>query len=341
MPSYEEYRGIPVYRITSLWIPKIRYPIPNFPRLIRVLNKIIKQYDVDLIHFWNIEYLSSIPAMFIKGIPKAISIVGIPGICWFYGNFLIDQIGRVYSVMIGKRITASVSKVIVFGKSIIPHLVRFGIPRERIRVAAYGVDEQKFIINDNKRESIRMEVRDKLGISDDVVVLFVGRLSPVKGITYLLKAAKRLIKIYNNIIFLFAGDGELRKLVADFCKKVPRTIFLGYRGDIPELMCAADILILPSLSEGLPLTLLEAGTIGLPVVATKVGCVPDIIINGKTGILIPAKSVNSLVLAISKLIEDMEFRDYLSKNLRSHVLKNYNWSAIIKQYESIYQELLK
>ena len=338
-PAYEELHGISIYRIGALWAPKIRYPLSFTPGLLKRLRSIIEERGVELVHFWNLEYMTSLPLLLLRDKPKVLSIEGLPGINWFYGDLVVDSVGRAYTLLIGKRILSSASRVVVYGRSLIPRLMEFGVPREKIRVAAYGVSHKVYEVSTRKQD-VREEKRKELGLSgDDLVITFIGRLSPVKGISFLLKVADVMSKRYPEAKFLVVGDGELRHAVEEACRRSPNMVFLGYRRDCPEMMCASDILFLPSLSEGLPLVILEAGVVGLPVVATGVGCIPDVIINGKTGLLV-RHSISDMVSALSALIEDGELRERLSENLSRHVRKNYDWGHVIDRYEELYEEVM-
>lgn len=338
-PEYEEVDGIKIFRVPAYLIPSIRYPITSISALLKILKYIINRFNIEIIHFWNVEHLISLASIsnITKNIPKVISIEGLPGINWFYGISIVDFCGFLYTMSVGKFVLSSVSSVIVYGKSIIKYLSALGINENKIRIIAYGVDTKKFhpIANIDT-------VRIKYGFkSHELIILYVGRLEPVKGIDYLLKAIFRVFNKFDNVKLLIVGDGSLRYKVQKASQKSGgKIIFMGYRKDIPEIINIADVVVLPSLSEGLPLTVLEAQACGKPVIATRVGCVPDAVINNKTGILVEPKSIDSLSSALLRILEDDLLRKKLSINALKYVLRKYNWDNIILKYENLYKELI-
>lgn len=118
----------------------------------------------------------------------------------------------------------------------------------------------------------------------------VGRLVPVKGHTYLIKAIQKVVKVIPEAKFLFVGDGELKSKLSEEIKSydLQRNIFLlGARSDIATILSCINVFLLPSLNEGFGMVLIEAMAARKPVIATNVGGVPEVIINGTTGILVP------------------------------------------------------
>ena len=339
-PIFEKLPGgMKVYRVKAHVIPEIRYPLTYMGELLRVLRGLIVKYDIDVIHYHPFEYPICWSALLIRDVPKVISIEGVPGLNWFYGRLLVDLAGLGMSITIGRAVLSACSRIIVFGKSIVKYVRALGIPEQKIAVIGYGVDEEKFDIDMAKA---REEKRAELGLSeDDVIALFVGRLYPVKGVRFLLEASSLVSSRRPDVKFIIVGDGSLRPLVEETVKRNPNVIYLGYRTDVPELMAASDIFVLPSLAEGLPYALLEAGYCGLPVVATNVGCVPDVVIPGWTGFLVPKGSGTKLAEAVLELVERPELREEMSKNIRALVRRRYSWNNVLYAYERLYEEVIE
>ena len=339
-PSFEVLNGgIKVFRVKARVLPEIRYPLTDMRELISMLKTIIREYDIDLIHYHPFEYPISWSAPLIHDVPKVISIEGVPGINWFYGCLPVDIAGLAVSITLGRIALSACSKVIVFGRPVARYVKALGVPEKKIAVIGYGVDEERFNIDTDQARDIK---RSELGLSpDDIVVLFVGRLYPVKGIRFLLEAADVITHWRRDVRFLIVGEGSLRSLVEEVAKENPGIIFLGYRTDVPELMAASDIFVLPSLAEGLPYALLEAGFCGLPLIATNVGCVADVVIPGRTGILVPKGSSRELIKAIKLLIERPELRESMSEAAQKLIRQKYSWNHILEQYERLYYEVLE
>lgn len=160
------------------------------------------------------------------------------------------------------------------------------VPERRIQVILNGIDIASFAPSVASRERMRAE----LGLSErNRLLLACGELSEVKGHRVLLQAIPRVLERNPDLIVALAGDGplrkELEKLVQDL--RITSSVrFLGFRTDIPELLGAADLFVMPSLSEGLPLAILEAMAAELPVLASAVGGVPELIRHGRTGWLV-------------------------------------------------------
>lgn len=337
-PSYEVVEGVKVYRASSFALPKIYYFIPFIPKFLILLFEICRKYDIEIVHFWNYEYLTSVLAFLarknLRKVPFVMTIIGFPGLNWKYGVKIIDLIGLIYTYTIGKAILKAVNRIIVLGKSLVKYAIWMGVASDKISINSFGIEFQEF--KPRKRAS---EIRKELSISaEETVVAFVGRLEPVKGVKYLLKAAETVCRKVKNIRFLVVGDGPLRsKLQAG---SDARIIFTGWRNDVADILNASDLLVLPSLSEGLPLIILEAYALGKTVVASNVGAVSEVVINGYNGLLVPPENWKSLARAILYLIWNPDIIKYMGKNGKKFVSTKYDWGRIINQYEKIYENLI-
>ena len=176
-------------------------------------------------------------------------------------------------------------------------------------------------------------------------LLFVGRLIEVKGTKYLIEAMKFLDS--EKFELHIAGDGPERENLEKIAPQ--NVIFHGYQTgkNLEELYQKADIFILPSIvddagyTEGLGTVLLEAANFSIPVIGTNVGGIPDIIINGKTGLLVPQKDPEALSEAVKKLSENPELRETLVENAREHLKESFSWESITEKFFKIYSSLAK
>jgi len=215
-----------------------------------------------------------------------------------------------------------------------------GIPASRIDVVYNGVDTAIF---GQKHE--RAEVRSELNIPADATVLgIVGRLSEEKGgVDILIRAVARLSKTNPNLRLLVVGDGPLRSsLEALAVRSAPSGtfIFTGTRNDVAQLLSAMDLFVLPSLNEALPIVVLEAMAAGLPVIATRVGGVPEIVDHEKTGLLVQPGSEDALHSALDRLISDPDLRAQLAQAGRVRVAADFTIERMVKRIEALYEELL-
>jgi glycosyltransferase involved in cell wall biosynthesis len=142
---------------------------------------------------------------------------------------------------------------------------------------------------------------------------------------------------------LIAGDGAKRPEYEALTRELGLTDewvrFLGFRSDAPDLLGAADLFLLPSLTEGLPLSVLEAMTHGLPVIATPVGGVPEVVLPGRTGVLVPVEDVEALAGAIATMIQDRATRARLGEAGRERARGEFSFSRMVARYDALYGEL--
>jgi glycosyltransferase involved in cell wall biosynthesis len=175
------------------------------------------------------------------------------------------------------------------------------------------------------------------------LVVSAGRLSPEKGHSYLIEAVAELVKHKIDAIFAFCGDGVCRddliafaerKGVAGICR------FLGFRHDLKDIFHAMDLLVLPSLTEGLPCVILEAFACGRPVVATAVGGVPEVVRDGANGILVPPRRPDLLAEAILRCLRNPEESRRMGLRGREIVTEEFNVEKQNRRLEAIYDEVL-
>lgn len=189
----------------------------------------------------------------------------------------------------------------------------------------------------------RSETRAALGVDPgEVLVGGVGRLEPVKGFTYFVDAARQASASAPGLRFILAGDGSQRETLERRAAELGKRFhFLGLRADVPELMAAMDIFVLPSINEGMGRVLLECGAAGNPAVATAVGGVPEIVQDGQTGLLVPPRDSEALAAAIVELASDAAKRTELGKAARAHVVPDYDLASMVTQIEGLYAQLIE
>jgi glycosyltransferase involved in cell wall biosynthesis len=186
-------------------------------------------------------------------------------------------------------------------------------------------------------------LRKNLGLPEDALIIGTsGRLEPVKGPEFLIKAANRIISQYPNTFFLFVGDGSLRR---DLEKKAldlgieKNIVFLGWRNDVSKIISIYDIFVLPSLNEGMGRVLVEAMALGKPIVASNAGGIPDLITHGKTGYLVPPKNSKELAKYIQILLENKEKRVKMGLAGKKMAL-NFSKEIMVSKTVELYQHLM-
>ncbi len=187
--------------------------------------------------------------------------------------------------------------------------------------------------------------RRQMGIPTEVPLLgIVARLTEQKGISYLLQALTQLTRT-NELSphCVIVGEGVLRPALErerDRLGLRQQVHFLGHRRDIPQILSALDLFVLPSLYEGLSLALLEAMSAGVPVVATQVAGSQEIIVNGENGILVPPQDATALAVAISRTLQQPKKTAKMATRGKESILRRFTIDAIARQYEALYARLL-
>lgn len=189
----------------------------------------------------------------------------------------------------------------------------------------------------------RSHTRSALGLqSDDFLVGAVGRLEPVKGFQYFIEAAKRIAGAAPNVRFILAGQGSMERELREGASCIgDRFSFLGPRDDIPDLMAAMDVLIVPSLNEGMGRVLLEAGAAHTPAVASNVGGIPEVVRDGETGTLVPPGSPESIAEAVLDLYADRARLERFGRAAHRRVVPEYGLEHMVVRIESMYEDLLR
>ena len=173
-----------------------------------------------------------------------------------------------------------------------------------VEVAREGIELERYAAPEKRRGPAR--ARWGLG-EDETVVTSVARLGAMKGLDNLLLAAQRLIDARPRLRFLIAGDGDQRQRLLDLRDHLglgERVTFLGHVDDVPDLLAASDVLCHPALAEGLPNAIVEAMASGVPVVASEVGGIPEVVRHEDTGLLVPPHDVKALAGAIERAVSD-------------------------------------
>lgn len=215
-----------------------------------------------------------------------------------------------------------------------------GAPRNKLHVVMNGIDFDRVKLSGpNARECIRRE----FAAEDAFLLLIVARLHPEKGHHYLFEALPEIERrVSRPVRLLVAGVGPFEEAYRNEvralgCEKI--VSFLGFRKDSPDLIAAADLMILPSVAEAFGLVLTEALYLGTPVVATCVGGIPEIVADGMDGVLTPPANSKTLAESIIALLEDPERRSTMAGAGREKVLSRFRFEDMVRSYEAFYQRL--
>ena len=219
----------------------------------------------------------------------------------------------------------------------------YGLASDKIQVIHNAVSVDAF--QNSKMVDQGKEVFRKLNVPDEsALVVSAGRLSPEKGHRYLVEAIGMLQGSSNKTHFVFCGEGPCQKELEKQSKDLGISgicHFVGFRRDLKEIFQAMDLMVLPSLTEGLPNVVLEAFACAKPVVATDVGGVPEIVEDGINGILVPPKRSDLLAGVIKDCLAAPEKRRLMGEAGYQKVKSDFTFESQAQKLEAIYNEVLK
>lgn len=234
----------------------------------------------------------------------------------------------------------NIDRVVAISRDVQAVLLKGGVPFERLRVIPSGIDTKKFSPNPSAQNNVRIRYNIPLHLP---LVLSVGALVERKGYSVLLSAAHQLKEQGYDLRYLICGEGALRFDLETQARNLGLTQevrFIGFCTEVPELQAAADYFVHVPLHEGLGVAVIEALAAGLPVIASRVGGIPELIEDHKTGILIPPKDVASLTAALSSLLSHKQLARQLGETGQTFVRSQLDVSIMAQTNEALYLELL-
>jgi glycosyltransferase involved in cell wall biosynthesis len=214
-----------------------------------------------------------------------------------------------------------------------------GVPSNRLAMIYSGADDEKPPAVDP--DGIRAEFGLKPGTP---LILFAGRLAEQKRVDDLLKALDLLQHVQPDARTLIAGAGPLLQRLAQMAHSYHldgRVRFLGHRDDVPRLLAAADLLVLPSAYEGLPNVVLEAMRFGKPVVATAAPGTTEVIVDGQTGLLVPIGNIKLLARALRDVLRDRSLAARLGTGGQAYVEAHFRADVMITRFAELYESLAR
>lgn len=315
LPDFSEESGFYVHRVA--W-SKVRI-VGILPFWMRMYLQ-IRRIKPDVVHSQSLLY--GIPAMMAKKNLK------IPYAVW----------GRGSEIYLPGRPLAMISKSILRNADAILALT------EDMKQAMQNLcDKEIFVVpNGIDLEMFKPPLESRKG-SNAKTIIFVGRLHPVKGVQYLIEAMNIVHQKMPEAELILVGDGKEREHLKSLTGRLGLKECIEFAGRVPhekiqDYMGLADVFVLPGLSEGFPVTILEAMACGLPVVATRVGGLPDIIEDSINGYLVEAMDQEQIAEALLKILQDERLRKEISNNNRE-TAGRYTWDMVAVTIEGIYQNI--
>lgn len=300
------------------------------PFLIPQALKIVNKYKLNILESHG--YKSHLVCMSIK------RMTGIPWIAFFHGwtslNFKIKCYNILENVLLG-----CADRIVPVSQGMIKKLNLRLIDKQKIRTIYNAVDPSELSADADDEN-----IREKYGIKvDDQLAAVVGRFSPEKGHIYLVNALPKIHHKFPNLKVMFIGEGNeeesLKKIINEMGLN-QNIIFTGYQEDLGAFYKEIDLLILPSLSEGMPNVALEAMLYSKPVVATRVGGVPEVVMDGVTGKVVDPYNSEQLANAVTGLLENSD--DLLAFGMagRQRVIDHFCPVQRVKNIAALYEDVL-
>jgi len=326
---YEEVDGISIYRVRFVPLYPFHLQLHGF-----FINKLIKAMEstFDVIHLHNPlvpTIHTSLPTILTEHGTVKGGIARREALDLF--SIGLKSFAKIYT-SIEQKLVNSADKITAVSKSCADELKGYyGV--NDVDVVYNGVDTHFFVPNKMKNQN-------------NPYILYTGSLDALKGLFDLVRAAKYICRDHQNVKFILAGKGPLEKNLKRLVHSLDldRNIsFVGYINQerLLEYYQEASIFVHPSYHEGLPTTILEAVSCGIPVVATAVAGTSEVITDGETGYLVPPKDPDKLATAILSLLNDKELRERMGKNASEHVKRNFDWDIIAKKFEELYINTIK
>ena len=296
----------------------------------RILRKMLVEKRVDVLHShdWGV-YLEA--ALAVRKCSNVRLIHTVHGQYTEYGKGFKSRLKIMLRHFLERRAQKYTSKVVSVSNSIRDYIVRdIGFETEKVKTIHNGIAS----LNGSKRQSIDFTENRAIKL------VSVGRIAAIKNFPLLINAFKTVLKTIDNIELTIIGDGPEMDTLSAMVKKLEltsRVNLLGFQKNVDYHISQSDIFILSSDYEGISIAALEAMSLGVPIIATNVGGMPEMVLEGKTGILVPKGSVNQLAAAIIALAQSPENIYKFGFSGMKHFENNFHEDVVIEQYKEVYQ----
>lgn len=243
-----------------------------------------------------------------------------------------------------KRLLRSFDKVITVSEVLRGHLIAKGFNPETVQVIRNGIDFKRFEPFIVMPLETTLKVKRSLGVdSNNKVIGTVGRLTEEKGLRFLFESFKDVLLLFPNTTLLIIGDGPLKERLALLSGKLgikQKTIFAGTRNDIPQLLGIIDIFAMPSLTEGMPIALLEAMAAKKEIVASRVGEIPNLIVNGYSGLVVEPRDHSQLTTSLVRLLQNPADGERFAEAAYDYLRKNFSSVRMAESYIKVYESCM-
>ena len=323
-------------RIYRLGISRRMSPLAN-AKAIYQLYHILKKEKFDIVHTHT--STGGLVGRVASKLSNSVTIYQAAGYPLHKPQFLLSK--RVLFLFLERILNYFTDHYVAVSENLKQQTIEKGISRsEKISVIYHGVDLKRFdYVPCKDKDKLKRELELENGFS---VIGTIGRLDTQKGVCFLLRAASIILKLFPETIFLVVGDGPLRPQLEKLSQDLNisrKVLFTGWIEDVPKVLSVMDIFCLPSLWEAFGIVLAEAMAMRLPIVATNVEGIPEVMKDGETGILVPSQKPGALAAAIMKLLKDKTLARQMGEAGRKRVEELFLMNTIIGEYEKLYLRL--
>ncbi|MBN1622155.1 MAG: glycosyltransferase [Endomicrobiales bacterium] len=306
--------------------------------LLSQLINIIKTEKPDIIHSQSgrANFYSRIAKNYSDITIKSVSTIAVP--VELFDN--INYFKKTFYILADKLTEKYTNKFIAVSESLKKWLINnHNITANNILTIYNGIELERF----NPKVYDPEKIRKELNLDNNLILIgTIGRLTYEKAQRFFIQAAENILKLHSNIKFLIIGDGDLRKTLEKMAKDLniyQYFLFTGFREDIPELLSALDIYVLPSIHEGQPVSLLEAMCMGKPCVVTNIEGINEVVKDNENALVSQSANPGSIAEKILFLLKDKIKARELGKNARETVRNKFSVKNTISAHEKLYHEL--
>ncbi|HEV8620377.1 MAG TPA: glycosyltransferase [Nitrospiraceae bacterium] len=327
--------------VKPLIIPEIVTAFSLTPRDLKALVKlylVIRRQRPHIVHTHTAKagFLGRLAA-WLAGVPLIVHT--------YHGHVLHGYFGPVKALLLCRMergLARFTNCILTVSEEIKRELVTYGVaPAEKIIVIPLGFDLEPFL----NCQRLRGQFRREFGLNaESRLVGIVGRLFPIKNHRLFLDAAARIATCERAARFVIVGDGALRSAIEQQAKELgiaDQVLFTGWRRDLPRVYADLDVLVVSSDNEGTPVSAIEAMAAGCPVVGTRVGGIPDLIIENETGFLVTPRDPESLATAVLDVLQNAETARRIGRNAMAMVRTRFALQRLIADMDHLYRELLR
>lgn len=345
--KYPPWHSVGVLPIRCGYVPEARYTLPSLRHEYQLLAYLVQRESYDLIHVQDYQYLTALPPIWIHWkyrTPITLVNNALVGVAWHYGLWHMDMAARWYTLTLGQFILRSYTRLVFLHQRLLEQtrtLLHQRMPPAE--VIPFGVDLSLF-----KRVDAS-ELRQQLGIAPhEKVIIFAGRLVLVKRVDLVIELTRRLRADGLPVRTVIIGGGRwgnpaTEQHLHDLARPLgDAVLFVGPQPqhELHRWYSLADVMVLPSRSEGFPNVLSEAGACQLPCVASDVGGVREIIAHGDTGFVVAPDDFEAFVGYVRCVLCDDTLAQQMGQRAMQRVAGLVDWKRIVDRYETMFEECI-